>query len=85
MPYSVSADEVPPWSAGTERWAKKVRSPNWRRSSRHANSDSHAVIVVSGSAAASAKDSVRGIGPTMRSSTAWNCAFAPCRAIEPAC
>ena len=37
--------------------------------SSRSNSISHAVIAVSGSAAASASESVSGLGPTMRSST----------------
>lgn len=40
-------------------------------------------MVVSGSAAASAKDRVRGLGPTIRSSTTWTWASVPARAVEP--
>jgi hypothetical protein len=47
------------------------------------NSISHAVMVVSGSAAASALLSDRGFKPTIRSSTRWNWLSAPGRAIEP--
>ena len=36
------------------------------------NSDSHAVMVVSGSAAAWPKSRLRGLCPVMRSSTRWN-------------
>jgi len=53
-------------------------------SRKRSNSVSHAVIVVSGRAAAAANVSVRGLCPAMRSSTAWNCALVPGRAMEPA-
>ncbi len=48
------------------------------------NSNSQAVMEVSGSAAACANDSDFGLLPTMRSSTRWNCELVPWRRIEPA-
>ncbi|NYF29004.1 hypothetical protein [Microbacterium sp. JAI119] len=55
-----------------------------RVSARRSNRLSHAVMTISGSAAASATDSVRGAWPTMLSSTRWNRAFVPERSICPA-
>ena len=55
-----------------------------RSTSRRSNSISHAVIEVSGSAAASAQSIVAGLRPTMRSSTRWNSALVPGRLIAPA-
>ena len=54
------------------------------RMSMRSNSASQAVIAVSGSAAACAKLTERGLWPTMRSSTRWNCALVPGRAMLPA-
>ena len=51
---------------------------------RRSNSSSHAVMVVSGSAAASAKSSDFGAWPTMRSSTRCSSLLVPWRAMEPA-
>lgn len=55
-----------------------------RVSARRSNRLSHAVMTISGSAAASATDSVRGAWPTMFSFTRWNRAFVPERSICPA-
>ena len=72
-------DPTPPAPASTSRSPcdDSVR-PN------RSNSVSHAVIVVSGSAAASAKDSDVGLRAAMRSSTAWNSALVPCLRMSPA-
>ena len=51
---------------------------------RRSNSASHAVMVVSGSAAAQVKSSDFGFAPTIRSSTRWNSLFAPGRVMLPA-
>ena len=51
---------------------------------RVATNDSHAVMLVSGSAAACAKFSERGFSAAMRSSTRCSSLLVPARAIEPA-
>ena len=48
------------------------------------NRSSQAVMAVSGRAAASAKLSLDGLRPTMRSSTTWYSELAPGRTTEPA-
>jgi len=48
------------------------------------NSNSHAVIATSGSAAASAKSRLRGIAAANCASTNWNCALLPGRVTSPA-
>ena len=48
------------------------------------NISSQAVMLVSGSAAASAKSSDAGLRPTMRSSTSWYWALLPLRVMSPA-
>jgi hypothetical protein len=55
-----------------------------RCSPRRSNTVSHAVIAVSGSAAAAAKSRLAGLRPTIRSSTSWTPALLPGREIEPA-
>ena len=51
---------------------------------RRSKSSSQAVMEVSGRAAASAKESVRGLWPTRRSSTRWNSLLVPGRVMVPA-
>ena len=53
-------------------------------SRNRSNNVSHAVRLVSGSAAAWAKLSVRGLCPAIRSSTTWNWASLPGRLADPA-
>ena len=63
------------------------RLPSWPpvfEIPRRSNSPSQAVMVVSGSAAASAKESLRGFAPTMRSSTRCSSLFVPGRWLLPA-
>jgi hypothetical protein len=72
-------EPTPPAAASTNRSpVESFVRPN------RSNSVSHAVIVVSGSAAASANDSDVGLRETMRSSTAWNSALLPWRVRSPA-
>ena len=75
-------DPPPPAPAVTSSAPASCGEPR-RRPSR-SNSASHAVIAVSGIAAAWAKSSVRGLRPTIRSSTQCSSAFVPGRIREPA-
>ena len=72
-------EPTPPAAPSTSRSpVESLVRPN------RSNSVSHAVIVVNGSAAASANDSEDGLRDTMRSSTACSSALVPGRVMSPA-
>ena len=78
----IAMEPTPPAPAVISRVPASCGRP--RRSCSRSNRASQAVIVVSGMAAACAKSSVRGLCPTMRSSTRCSSALVPLRAREPA-
>lgn len=73
---------TPPAAAVTSSVPISSVAPS--RRPRRSNNPSQAVREVSGSAAASAKESVPGFRPTMRSSTVWKRELVPGRSIAPA-
>jgi hypothetical protein len=73
----MTMDPTPPAAASTSS-VPVLSAPSRNRS----NSVSHAVMPVSGSAAAWAKVSVRGLCPVIRSSASWNWASLPARPAD---
>jgi len=82
-PLPAQAMPDPPTPPPAPTISKNRPSPP-RPTPKRSNNISHAVMEVSGSAAAAAKARVAGFRPTILSSTRWSSALVPCRRIDPA-